>query len=1501
MKTKLFLTILAFSICLSAFFGTVFATEADGADAPTIISTGVQYHPTTEGRIEFTWKLDSEGTLTFTKGSSNALETASQNSLVYRAVEYWRAEISEGQEVKNEELVKTIVVEKGFDYIRNQHRESKVIFGGWPNLEKIIIPNNIYIVHNWTYDEGFFERNPKLTTISHSGTSENNRDGVINLEKVTRIDGKSGDMPGYYRMFYKCPSIKEVILPAKNTSTNVAIKTNQMFYGCTSLEKVNIPTWMTSLNKQMFFDCVSLEELTLPATVTSIAADALDGCTGLKSITILSTALNISALKIPDNEGLIINCATREQRDAVNAMGLTNVTAKYEVPMQNLMSDGSGYQYSYDEGIFTVEKAPTTASTVLKTDLALDFIANVKEIIITEDTGITEISAKMFEGWGASAVAVPSTLKTVGTKTFAGMENLARVVDYTAYAADNTAGAGVINLLTATSVAMDAFSGSSVGQSVDVYIGKSTVFAGEVFDFFAEDTVKAFYAYPTSTVATYFRSNGFDFEFLTAEQTGDSTLLREAEAGGSDFKWSFDDESGKLTIMPKVGLTASNSTNFSLSKDTTVWKDWKATWTDAIESIYVMNFGGYQIYWQHHDSAFSNLPNLKHVHIGRSAYRITRNKWGVNGMFEGCTSLTTVSSGSDDTYDETVDLSGWYLADWTMEKTFYNCKSIKNVILPDSLEPMKETDPAIGISEQMFYNCSALKEITIPDCFLSIGKNAFYGCGDLATVKILNSSINVSAVTANTFPKSTKIHVFGESALEALLALGLDAVDLTNPITAMGFSIRYEGYNGLRSIFSFDEKKNDIYEENGYTLKEYGVVAANARDYKYWGGITLKNRLGEYVTEATAIKKMPVYKDGAIVGNVLSSTSRGEKVDFAGTVVNFTSNHTSDLYIGAYTVYLDEKGVEYIHQVCYFDKDGNNVFNLYDITLAILRNHEISGILSANIDEKAIWNTVLQGADTEVRELEIAKDSGITLTLVKESRNSSTYVPFVRSEKGGIVTEDIMAEASGLIPDSYDVIKEEILSLDIADMGTVAPEFKESTVYSPTVTTPNRYTEYKTNTGSEIYGAAHPQGMAMDDRGNIYISFTGLIVKMNQQGEEIGVYKPSDDLDALTPHMGNICWHDGKLYISIEFSRYKLSNKRYLGVLDESVFDNGYVKDSDEDPLLHGVNIAELSEDNKFTSADGKSVSYFGGRGIDGITVGKLPGGGYILPAGYTLKEDIINADGTVYKAGTVIESDTTINDNKDYLVAVRSSSGYDTYRYDDDNQQIMVFDFDDITEENLLPLTYERAVNAEPTSIDIKFNMYVYSGYHTNGIQVISCDKSTGDFLLWTYGRAEKNNEFPSMNFMVIDGSKKLYMSEVEIGQSVPEDSEHYALAMDYASNYHDFKDIDGDGDTNEPLIGWHATLKCTCAKGDIELHEAKCYGDTGHPAKICGVNSSLKGSYGFVSLGSDFFYAVVADNGTAYREDGTTKQTSYGAKVKIYSLSRYHGAWKFTNVTSW
>ena len=52
-------------------------------------------------------------------------------------------------------------------------------------------------------------------------------------------------------------------------------------------------------------------------------------------------------------------------------------------------------------------------------------------------------------------------------------------------------------------------------------------------------------------------------------------------------------------------------------------------------------------------------------------------------------------------------------------RVFYNCTSLKSVVIPGSVE---------SIGEYAFYNCISLKSINIPEYVMSIGYSAFYNC-----------------------------------------------------------------------------------------------------------------------------------------------------------------------------------------------------------------------------------------------------------------------------------------------------------------------------------------------------------------------------------------------------------------------------------------------------------------------------------------------------------------------------------------------------------------------------------------------------------------------------------------------------------------------------------------------------------------------------------------------------------------------------------------------------
>ncbi len=403
---------------------------------------------------------------------------------------------------------------------------------------------------------------------------------------------------------------------------------------------------------------------------------------------------------------------------------------------------------------------------------------------------------------------------------------------------------------------------------------------------------------------------------------------------------------------------------------------------------------------------------------------------------------------------------------------------------------------------------------------------------------------------------------------------------------------------------------------------------------------------------------------------------------------------------------------------------------------------------------------------------------------------------------------------------------------------------------------------------ADSYGAGHVQGVCVDDAGKyMYASLTNMLVKVDvTTGEIVGsMVGLSTGSHKAGAHIGDVCYDNGKIYTPLI---YNASEMFYIGVIDGEKI-TGMDMPYTTPGLMQALYVPQVKEAFCNEMGAGEHGNYhtsmghrYGCSGIDGIAVGKLPGGGYDT-----------DGDGVM-----------DVSNEKPYLFVLLGHF-MNAKRYDNENLIILAYDLESATEQNLLPFT-EELLTKEYTgeeSFLYQHKLFCYVGNQSYGAQQLEVDRDTGDIWLECY-RSDSGKEFPNVTRFAIDGSIPLYMDIVEVGQSVTGDSDGFisqAEAHARAACYTDYEDTDGDGDYHEQEPGWHMTLKCLCGNDKtLEDHEEVSHGVTGHPARVCGAASVY--CTGLTSLGDDLYYAVT--NTTTYK-DGVGY---YGGLANLVKLNR-------------
>lgn len=534
------------------------------------------------------------------------------------------------------------------------------------------------------------------------------------------------------------------------------------FYDCYALTRVKLPFSTRQIGESAYENCIALNELYIQKGVEFIGDKAFFQCTALTSVDIPATVTQMGV-------AVFAHCSA-----------LTKLTT---TSGGNYVAE-SNYLYNKDKTVLIQAlpsitgalnmSLPGTVTTI--GTAAFAGTKNMTSVVIPDS--ITTISPEAFTGCtGLKTVTLPANLTTLGKGAFYGCNALTQIVLPNRL---EHIGEGAFESCTAlksvtfgqriSAIGNDAFKycyalnnvvipdtvtylghrafykcsalgnmkipGSVVYFGIGVFYGCSTTktitFLGDAPYFedsaFTESTIKIFYLEGnTSFTDEVCQNYGGTVTWLAIP---DLSYIDGGTCGESAFWWFKDD--GTLLIcgtgdmitsnypwlsikgnikklIIEDGITSIGSTAFQYSPITELELPDSMTtigWDAFRDCQYLKRITVQNSLFSVGPDAFKNTPWLAAqpagpVYIGNVLYIYNNDGATTYTVREGTFSITS--------------------------NAFYNCTSLKSVVLPTSLQQL---------GGQVFQACTSLESITIPDSVKSIGAYTFYGCSALKTVTL---------------------------------------------------------------------------------------------------------------------------------------------------------------------------------------------------------------------------------------------------------------------------------------------------------------------------------------------------------------------------------------------------------------------------------------------------------------------------------------------------------------------------------------------------------------------------------------------------------------------------------------------------------------------------------------------------------------------------------------------------------------------------------------------
>ncbi|MCM1313917.1 MAG: leucine-rich repeat protein [Prevotella sp.] len=184
--------------------------------------------------------------------------------------------------------------------------------------------------------------------------------------------------------------------------------------------------------------------------------------------------------------------------------------------------------------------------------------------------------------------------------------------------------------------------------------------------------------------------------------------------------------------------------------------------------------------------------------------------FGVGVIPESIAPAVSLTANAEEEYTY-ENLTYDFLEDGTIEITKCD-ESATEVVIPDEIDGIKIT----SIGKRTFYNCKKLTSINIPDSVTSIGESAFHYCLSLTSIDIPDSVTSISDMAFKGCSSLTSITILNPEC-----AICNDKDTITNGYFQDSNGYNYNDFKG--TIYGYENSTAQAYAEKcGYKFESIG-------------------------------------------------------------------------------------------------------------------------------------------------------------------------------------------------------------------------------------------------------------------------------------------------------------------------------------------------------------------------------------------------------------------------------------------------------------------------------------------------------------------------------------------------------------------------------------------------------------------------------------------------------------------------------------------------------